>query len=171
MNVWFMKNETIIEINFIRVGCESPNNLSSHHISYGLSLILQTVLVVVSQHQTIVVLVSTHAYLALFLELFLFVCFQYLMLLIQHLLRYQRIIVVYLVRLQLILHVARISWWKKLHAKISNDFEKTMVLFFHFLVVTPTLLSLSRANKISHGFEYFIHSPQLFHDEMLTINF
>jgi len=43
------------------------------------------------------------------------------------------------------------------------------VFLLHLLVMTSTLLSLSRVDKLLHGLEDLIHPPHVFINEMLRI--
>ena len=54
--------------------------------------------------------------------------------------------------------------------QVENDLGEGMVLFLHFLMMTPALFSFSRANEQRHRFENFIQSPHLLVDEVIMMN-
>ena len=47
-----------------------------------------------------------------------------------------------------------------------ENFRETAMLFFHLLMMTPALLSLSGQDKLLHGLEYLVHPPHLLVQEM-----
>lgn len=53
----------------------------------------------------------------------------------------------------------------------EKNLIKSTILFLHFLMMAPTLLCLSSTNKVRHGLEYLISSPQVPKNEMSTVNF
>ena len=58
-----------------------------------------------------------------------------------------------------------------LPSQISNYFVECVVFLLHFLMMTPTLLSFSGANKHSHSFEDLVESPKVLLNEMLVVDF
>lgn len=55
----------------------------------------------------------------------------------------------------------------------SETFEngrEAAVLFFHLLMMAAALFCLSGANKLFHGFEDLIGSPEVALDKMLVVN-
>jgi hypothetical protein len=57
---------------------------------------------------------------------------------------------------------------------LSESFQnvgETAVFFLHFLVVASALLGFSGLNELFHSFEYFVHSPHVLVQEVLTVDF
>lgn len=53
--------------------------------------------------------------------------------------------------------------------EVFDDVGEDVVLFLHFLVVTPALFGLPSAYEQLHGLEYLVHSPHMSVHEVLIV--
>lgn len=71
--------------------------------------------------------------------------------------------------LQICLHSLCVTGAVEFHSQLQNNMIKCSELFLHFLVMTPALFSLPRADKGRHRLKYFITSSKVFMDKFFIV--